>query len=393
MTTIPQRDVVIFLGAGFAFDAGLPVMSAFGPQSREDYRTLAKHASENKKHAAQMLVEAADVFYAFQKVCRRSPTVTSEDAENLETVFCIAEAMNEAGLSTIRLQDTDYALDQLIEKIQLWLWKIYQQCPLLNRDRKTREQTYTDFFGLLSESCIWKRTTVISTNYDLIFEYMSWKNGALCAYPFKGLSDGVNIINAGHGSTPYLRVNQDDPEVHFVLCKLHGSVNYFEDVSNSSDHKLFVAIDLGDDKPIGQSYNFLNKPAIFAVDAIWKIRNDYGQSLTPAIVPPTYAKVARKHWLASVWNYAFKALSTANTILFIGYSMPPTDGFMRALIHAALATGTRTNRPNVFVVDPNSQVHENYSALFGASYRDIGRHTLEWALKTKALHRVLEIAI
>lgn len=121
MTTIPQRDIVLFLGAGFSFDAGLPVMSAFGRHSRDDYDGLANHASKNERHAAKMLVEAADIFYAFQDVCRRSPTVTSEDVENLETVFCIAEAMNEARLSTIPLKGKNYPLDQVIEKIRLWL--------------------------------------------------------------------------------------------------------------------------------------------------------------------------------------------------------------------------------------------------------------------------------
>lgn len=398
MTMIPQRDIVIFLGAGFSFDAGLPVMADFGPQSRIDFTTLEEHASKNNRESAQMLVDAANVFYAFQKFCRRSPTLTSEDVENVETVFCIAESMKEAGLRTISLQDTDYPLDKLIEKIQLWLWKIFQQCPLLNRDRKTREQTYTDFFGLLSESCLWKRTTVISTNYDLILEYMCWEKGTPCAYPFKNLPDVVKTINAGYGSTTFVRLNQDDPDIYFVLCKLHGSVNFFEHVSNNEDHKLcnnklFVANDLGGNKSIGKSGIFENKPAIFAVDAIWEIRKNYCQSLTPAIIPPTYAKLVGKKWLREVWNHALNALSTANTILFIGYSMPPTDGFMRALIHAAFATRKRTNRPNIFVIDPNPQVHQNYYALFGASYRDIGRYTLEWALKTKALDRALEIAI
>jgi hypothetical protein len=390
---VPERDIVIFLGAGFAFDAGLPIMSDFGPKSREDYLTLVKHALKDEKYAAQMLVEAADVFYAFQNLCRRSPTLTSEDVENLETVFCIAEALREAGMETIFLQDKFYPLDQLIENIQMWLWKIYQQCLLLNPKRKTREKTYTDFFELLSKAYIWKRTNVISTNYDLIFEYLSWKNDTPCSYPFKNLSGGVKTINAGYGSTTYVKVHQDDHDVHSVLCKLHGSVNFFENVSNTGEDKLFIAIDLGDNKPIGKSYNFQNKPAIFAVDAIWKIRHDYGKSMTPAIVPPTYAKLRRKNWLASVWKYALNAISTANTILFIGYSMPATDGFMRALFHAAFTIKTRTNRTNIFVVDPNPQVHKNYSILFGASYRDIGHHTLESALKTKALDGVLETAI
>ena len=183
---MPKRYIVIFLGAGFSFDAGLPVMSDFGPQSRVDFCVLENHASKDEKYAAKMLVDAAKVFYGFQDLCRRSPTLTWEDADNLETVFCIAEAMREAGLKTITLQDTAYTLDELIENIQMWLWKIYQQCPIMNPKRKnTRKETYTDFFRLLSEKCIWKRTTVISTNYDLIFEYMSWRNWYTMCIPFQ----------------------------------------------------------------------------------------------------------------------------------------------------------------------------------------------------------------
>jgi hypothetical protein len=398
MTMINKRDIVIFIGAGFSFDAGLPVMSDFGAKSREDYDTLAKHAAKNERQAAQMFVEAADVFYDFQNACRRSPTLTSEDVGNLETVFCIAEAMKEAGLKAITLQDKVCTLDKLIEKIQLWLWKIYQQCPLLNPKRKTQEDTYIDFFGLFSELGIWNRTTAISMNYDLIFEYMSWKNNTPCAYPFHKLQDAVNSIRVGNGLRTFVHLNHDDLYRNSVLCKLHGSVNFFEYSSNSENQelcnsKLFVTNDLGGDKSIGDSGPFKNKPAIFAVDAISEIRKKYGQSLTPAIIPPTYAKLVGKIWLREIWNYALNALSEANTILFIGYSMPPTDGFMNALIHAAFATRKRINSPNIFVIDPNPQVHQNYSKLFGASYRDIGHHTLEWALKTGVLNQVLDIAI
>ena len=285
---IPQRDIVIFLGAGFSFDAGLPIMSDFGPQSQIDFNTLKTHTLEgNKREAAEMLVHAAEIFYAFQDVCRFSSTLTPRDVENLETVFCIAEAMKEAGRKTIILQEKDYPLDQLIEKIQMWLWKIYQQCPLDNKLRKTRGETYTDFFNLLSS--LLKRTTFISTNYDLIFEYLSWKKGFPCAYPFKNLSeDDIKTINVGNGSKHYV-LKHDDPKAYSIFCKLHGSVNFFEDLDG--DDKLLITIELGGDKSIGRSGSFQNKPAIFAVDAIYEIRKNYGQSLTPAIIPPTYAKL------------------------------------------------------------------------------------------------------
>ena len=383
-----QRDIVIFLGAGFSSYAGLPVMSDFGQKSVDDYNGLKKHMSvSNRRDAAKMLIDAGDVFYEFQDYCRRSPTITSEDANNLETVFCIAEVMSEAGLETIRLKKMDYLTHELVKDIKLWLWKIYQQCPMENRKRKmvnpsqkTRKEIYSNFFSLLDDNIL-SRTIFISTNYDLIFEYMSWKNGKICAYP-----GSVIPINIGCG-TNYVCVNKDKLGSQLFLCKLHGSVNFFEDDSN----ELYVAIDLAGDKYICKSRIANDKPSIFAVDAIYKIRQDH-PLLIPAIIPPTYAKLESKKWLKEIWYHAYKAISTANTIVFIGYSMPPTDGFMRAMIHAALASRIQTNMPNIFIIDPNPEVHKNYSELFGNSYQNIGRHTLEWALKTCTLKNILKMA-
>ena len=387
------RDIVLFLGAGFSKDSGLPIMSEFGPQSRKDYEGLKQHTLEdNFKNAAPMLVEAAKAFYAFQDLCKLSPTLTSKDVDNLEKVFCIAESMNESGLVNIPLQGVLFKPDVLIQKIRLWIWKVFQQCPFLDNKRKeeTNEKTYTDFFQVLEQARIWERTTVITTNYDLIFEYKSsksWKNEEICAYPLKELHGSVKVINIQGKSTPsYVYVDQDNPKARCVLCKLHGSVNYFENGSNSEDNTLYVSPNLGSGRI------FWDKPAIFEIDAIWKIHQEHGY-LIPAIVPPTYAKLVRKPWLRSIWHQAFDSLKDAKTIIFVGYSMPETDGFMRALIHGAFAMGKRKDIRNIFVIDPSKKVHENYIKLFGDSYRDIGFHPLKCALEKNILNDVLEVAI
>jgi len=396
---MPERDIVIFLGAGFSYDAGLPVMSNFGTKSRKDFEGLEKHlpGKGNERDAAEMLIEAADYFYAFQDYCLRSPTVTWEDVDNMETLFCIAEAMKETNMPEIPLKlkgkPKPCTPDELIRYISFWLWKIYQQCPILNKDKNI----YTDFFKLLIENNVLRRTTIITTNYDLIFEYISWKEEVPCAYPFKNLSTAVKAINVSDGPKTFVRLKPEDLDIPLVLCKLHGSVNFFENISNNEtnklcDNKLYIANDLGGNKDIGKSGKFENKPAIFAVDAITEIHKKNSQSMTPAIIPPTYAKLVGKEWLREVWNHALNMLSMANTILFIGYSMPLTDGFMSALIHTAFVTRKRRNRPKVFVIDPSPQVHKNYHALFGTSYQNIGHYPLYWALKTGELKRVLRNA-
>jgi hypothetical protein len=386
MIMMPERDIVIFLGAGFSYDAGLPVMSNFGTKSRKDYEGLKKHlpGKGDERDAAEMLIEAADYFYAFQDYCLRSPTVTWEDVDNMETVFCIAEAMRETNMPKIPLKGKAKPCTpkELIRHISLWLWKIYQQCPICNskiKMNRDRENVYKKFFDLLDDR-ICKRTSFITTNYDLIFEYMAYKNKKRCSYP-----GNITTFEIGHGDN-FVCMN-DDPGAKFVLCKLHGSVNFFED----SDNELFVSIDLAGKKPILKSSIKEDMAAIFAVDAIEKVHREY-PSRTPAIIPPTYAKFVGKKWLREVWKHALNKLSTANTIIFIGYSMPPTDGFMRALIHTAFATRKRRNRPKVFVIDPNPQVHQNYQVLFGASYQNIDRYPLYWALKAGKLKQILRNA-
>ena len=73
----------------------------------------------------------------------------------------------------------------------------------------------------------------------------------------------------------------------------------------------------------------------------------------PAIIPPTYAKLQRQPWLRRTWNRAFRAIKEAKLLIFIGYSMPESDGFMRAMIQGALAARSDPDPgPEVFVVNP-----------------------------------------
>ncbi|MCK4815335.1 SIR2 family protein [bacterium] len=388
-----EREIVIFIGAGFSHDAALPTMAEFGNVSRNDNKDLWKHASARRdsgdfRYAAPMLVESAEVFRQFQQFCKQSPTLRDSEVENVETVFCIAEAMYESLYESdskiITLDNQKYAIDELTRHIQLWLWKVYHQCPLINikRKKETKPDTYERIFKSLRESEVSNRLSVITTNYDLVFEYLSWKNGMPCYYPLEK-SESINI---GGGTKPFVYLNsQDNKEGRRpVLCKLHGSINYFQDHSN--DSKLHVANLLGGDEPIGKSGSVFwkDKPAIFAVDAIWCIMNKYGHNVMPAIIPPTYAKLTQQHWLRNIWNTAFNLLRNARKIIFIGYSMPDSDGFMRALIHSAMAYRASQNvvPPQVFVIDSSQETHQRYQQLFHEIYKPLQPLPLSEATKS-----------
>jgi hypothetical protein len=173
---------------------------------------------------------------------------------------------------------------------------------------------------------------------------------------------------------------EHDPNA-LVLCKLHGSVNFFDTVC-SDQPRLRVCIDtIQAGKKIGGSRiptyhppadsmhdpeKCKCRPAIFAQDAIWSLRERYGKTLFPAIVPPTYAKLQGQPWLRPIWHAAFQAIEAARAIVFIGYSLPPSDGFMRAIFQGALASRQGIG-PAVYVVDPSECVFQRYAQLFHVS--------------------------
>jgi len=370
-----ERDIVLFLGAGFSRDAALPLITEAGDPSRKDNEDLLKHAKNRSRNAAETLIQSTEIFRQFQRFCKQSPTLRDTDVENVENIFCIAEAMSESGLNHIELDNREYEINELIRHIRIWFWKIYHQLPLIDkkREKEVHSDVYERFFKALLESKAITNVAVITTNYDLVFEYLSFcKYKMPCYYPLN--SEESESICLGGGTKPFAYIDgQDDKNTKGpLLCKLHGSINYFQDGSDSDI--LYVANLLGGGKPIGKSGDkyWKDKPAILAVDAISDIWQDYGNNLSPAIITPTYAKLTRQNWLRNIWYTALHILSKAKKIIFIGYRMPDSDGFMRALIHSALAI--RASRPNfippqVFVIDPSPNTHQRYQELFHETYK------------------------
>ncbi len=358
------EKITLFLGAGFSGDAGLPTMSGFGKESARSAEDLNKHASSgaSPRLAGDMLINAAKKFHLFQELCRKSSVLTEDDLNNMETIFCIAEAIYESGERNITIGGESYNLEDLIESIQLWLWKIYQQFPPINDERteEVRQGIYEKLLQMLSP----ENTTIITTNYDLVFEYYSSKRGIPCFYPVDN-SEEIVINDPAKGENKYAFTPKDKVGVGFTVCKLHGSVNYFYESPIDAD-KIYISNELGNGSQIGKSGKWPKKwPVILAVDAIAEIKAKYGKTVTPAIVPPTYSKLIQKKWLRSIWNAAFTAMRNADMIVFIGYSMPESDGFMKALFNGALATRNNAKAPKIYLIDRSKEVFCRYCNFWG----------------------------
>jgi hypothetical protein len=357
------RNFVLFLGAGFSKGAGLPTMSEFGTES--DNELLALKISNNKRDSTPYLTKAGDIFEKFQSYCKRADSFVKLDIDDMEQLFCIAEALDEAGIETLDFNGGPIPIKELLIQIKIWLWKIYQQCPPLNRNKNISPETieaYKGFIRFLRDSNLSDRLTVLTTNYDLIFEYFAWKGGISCNYPFNGDKVKVEPLNVFSKDVSEYYASVKPIDTGPLVCKLHGSINYF---NLEAPDKVGISYDIA--RPEDDPFVPDIRPAIFMLNAIWKLQQKFeSKKIEPAIIPPTYAKLQKHSWLQETWKASIKALEDATHIIFIGYSIPESDGFIRAMITGAMAGRNTKANLQVFIIDPDKDgtVFNRYNKLF-----------------------------
>jgi hypothetical protein len=122
------------------------------------------------------------------------------------------------------------------------------------------------------------------------------------------------------------------------LYKLHGSVNWYP-----SDSEPGIRID---DRIVAiQSWDESRSLPVICT-------GDYCPAGSPAIVPPSFLKPDLSNALKGVWRGAARVLSEANTIVFVGYSFPPSDTEMMFFLAKALSENAGLRA--LYLVDPKA---------------------------------------
>lgn len=357
--------LVLFLGAGFSKEADLPIMSEFAKYSIRELQSMKKKhgpSSNSPREAASLLIDNGQLFEDFRKYLKDQSTISinSFSADNMEDLFTTAEMMYECEIDEIKLNGQNKSLIEILRAIKLWLWKIYQRIPIHNPSRYGISiKPYETFIDTLNEYNL-HNVSIITTNYDMILEYLFYKKGVQVCYPISEDHFEFNDLCA-----PKLRIASGRSMIGKsspVLCKLHGSINYFTDKS-STNRKLQIVADTAQ-CPIGKSSIDPNAPSIMAVDSIYELTEK--RKLIPEIIPPTYAKLQDFVWLREIWRHAAESLITAHKWIFIGYSFPSSDGFIKSLINLSLMR-RRQGLPEIIAVDPdrNGETKKNYTNIFG----------------------------
>lgn len=86
-------------------------------------------------------------------------------------------------------------------------------------------------------------------------------------------------------------------------------------------------------------------------------------SVDTQIIPPTWDKSIEKN-IFQDWKLAHSLLSKATHLIFLGFSLPPTDNYLKYLFANGLKMNNSLKKISVVTLDTNNQTKKRYMNLF-----------------------------
>ena len=327
-----QRECVYVVGAGFSAGLGYPLTSdlLFRFWQRIDNDLKSRLVDVIKFHHPGFRPER---FASFPNV------------EQLLSEILVNEQLFNASpqsADNFRKADLQKLQKDLLLEIAGWFHEI---------SNKTKPAgTCSAWLRQFGERVSNENAAIISFNWDLELDRLLFQ-GNLDASSYGFRSDG--------GSKP-------------VLLKPHGSLNWFEAkqgmfLKNSKRVEIFRTTGKGD-----AVYAFLAFRA--------PISSKKGRTYTPLIVPPVYLKSFEKPVFETLWQNCTSVLSTAQRIIFLGYSMPLADLHAQFIMRCGFHNQTEDERTKsrkrkvaagmveVIVVNPDRGAAERIQGVVGPDH-------------------------
>lgn len=332
--------LVMFLGAGFSRAFGMPLTDQ-----------LLRQIFASVDGAVQRELKAA--------ICKFFPHAANSAEADFEVLLGLLDS----------LLDDKVARDRIFPRGDVSLVRSALLAGLgrvvhYSKDYSTyRTDLMMDSLIRILEACHQAyQLVIVTTNYDLIPDKaIGWLNDRALGYDdldkpardirrftygsyIRGVWDsrpeGPALIEAYHHWQPF--------ESGIQVYKLHGSLNWAY-CSRCGE------VDL--------SFGLTDLLAVYSLEPI-RCAAGCGGTYTWLIVPPTHLKTYEYPLLKKTWLNAEAALTAAQRVVFIGYSLPPPDPLVALLILRARAAQS-SEKFGYWVVNPDCRVHERFRTLLG----------------------------
>jgi hypothetical protein len=215
---------------------------------------------------------------------------------------------------------------------------------------------------LFAHRVLSSESSIVTFNYDDVVDEALWRAAIELSR-----DDPIWHPDGGYGFycrpssvcvTDTMRYMNETPS---LLLKLHGSINWRSRLGESLLRGPGGVLHHQDWTPSIQEIEDQTGAPISRIESHLEPE--------PFIVPPVLAKteLSTHPVLSIIWKLAYEKLASANSVTFIGYSLPKTDLASRTLFREALG-----NRPNLkmSVIDyaagdgDHARVREAYRSLF-----------------------------
>ncbi len=344
---------VFILGAGASFEAGAPLMADFYSRAKELHR---------QKMFGDASAEIQDVIDAATKDLRTIYAKSGLDRRNIEELFSAIDIGNVIGIFGNRSPDQ---IAKLRKSIVVFIHRTIEETvriPFRN-GKFGAPKGYEALSELVLKSV--RKTagsglvdvSFITFNYDTCLEYSLCQRGL-------GIDYGLRESLAER--------REDNHQFSVPVFKLHGSINWATCSRCSAIVPTQIdpwfglnLVNIGD-QPSELQLSYFRNFGKYSHQC--KSSDNTGGpaplDTAPYIVPPTWNKPASATGgLNDVWRRAAKEIGTAEQIIVIGYSMPPTDTFFKYLF--ALGSDTAVDIENFVVVNGTngSDSHARFKAL------------------------------
>ena len=348
-SSISSCKTVYFLGAGFSFEASVPLQS----QILDNIRNMEFGSLPEKLQN-----------YCYEHQGRTISFVNRIFSEShnpaLEDVFTLLDE----SISNHRycLGYEPYILEQIRRSFYCIIVALF-----LAHEEKIRKKTLS-FYENISQYLIKQRLdmglnshsfSIISSNWDCIFD-----NSLYRAFPQKNKKKlDIDYCCFTH---PFEGTKRHTPSIlqrakriyNIKFMKLHGSVNW-----TVCPNCCCLFVGLGSDQE--KSYEYLMGKVCPECTKVMKIKDEVFNLplLEPLIISPTFMKQFDNPHIAYIWHNAYLELSKAEKVVFIGYSLPYADYHLRTLLKRAIQPNTEIE---VVLVKndkaPKSSKTQNYYA-------------------------------
>ena len=315
---------VIILGAGASAQDGAPVISNFLSAAYDTYEKF-----QDNSHDRQQF----DHVFECIKLLYKTNAMASIDLANIEDVFSVFEMAELCKIGGFEDNSATTAIKRLIARTL--------ESTLRFDDRETRApHAYHHFVKALFRHDK-DDPIVITFNYDVGLDFAMVHNQIPVDYGIGG-DRKANLIKL-HGSINW---GQCDECKKIEIRKFQsGIVEYIR------DDRCIISEEM-------DRYHCADPGCSHSkAGPCFRVR--------PFIVPPTWSKKVHADTLSGLWQQAASALSNAQNIFVVGYSMPETDAFFRHLFALSTMNVSWLKRFWVFDIETEGIVDKRYRKFLG----------------------------